>query len=187
MSDGLLVVGLLGEPFEEQIWVWDLLQRVEPQLGELLASTADEHPAPLFRKAMVRRSRLAEALGDHRRVALVAAAAQGRRLSQLTHWHIAAGRRLAAVPPAELAAAWPLPSPAPIHQAAPASEARSLPIWPYWLDQLPPEGLDFIALPQLRTEAALPSGPQLALASALLGLLGDIVRGVGAGRDRRAA
>ncbi len=187
-ANGLLVIGLLGEPFEDQIWIWDLLQRVRPQFDELAASTTDPMPAPIFRKAMLRRFRLADVLGGHRRVALVATAAPGRRLSQLTHWHIAPGARLSAGPPGGLAASWPLPGLAPIHQAAPASETQTLPIWPYWLDTLPPEGLDFLALPRLRTAAALATGPHLTLASALLGLLWDIARGgATARRDRRAA
>jgi len=185
---GLLVIGLLGEPFEEQIWIWDLLQRVRPQLDELAAAISEPTPKPVFRKALLRRFRLGAACDGHPRVALVATAARGRRLTHLTHWHIAGGARIAPAAPADLAATWPHPSLTTVRQAAPTSGARALPIWPYWLDSLPLEGLDFLGLPRLSSSSARTTRRQVTLASALLGLLWEILRGSAVGRrDRRAA
>lgn len=153
----VLVIGLVNSPSENETWVWDLLDDVEPRLRELIAMSDGTIPAPEWRRATTRHHRLGEALPEGRRVVLVTAAEQGEPRAGMTRWHCSPGRVTG------------------VRQVAPHGPTRELPVEPYLIEERPiGEGLDLIRLPAC--PARRRRARRRVVAAALLGLLWDIVR-----------
>jgi len=203
----MLVMGVLQDPLEEEIWVWDLLARVRPQLCELIATTDTSMDCPDFDKVMVRSFRLDRIAAGRERVVLVAGAPASERHSEIVRWHAGPAQACPVVPPREWAAPFSAPGLTAIHQSLPRTPRTGTQILPVWLDdELPLEGVDFIHLPRPRVAPSHPgtglrssgaaglaaaaadadahewASPQAAslrlTASALLGTLWEIVREV---------
>ncbi|MFH1143014.1 MAG: hypothetical protein V1774_00550 [Candidatus Eisenbacteria bacterium] len=216
-DSNVLVVALLGDPIDREIWIWDLVARVRPQLCELIAMTDTRLPCPDFDKALVRGFKLQEAMAGRERVVLVASAPDEEMHSEIVRWHIRPEGVASYTPPLDWAVSSDPLHIAPVKQHVPRTPKGKTPLLPYWLEeQMPVEGLDFIHLPRPRvgrghaatgrheeTPAAWadrsrlatpefigPHAASLRLAcSALLGTLWEIVREVEspALREERAA
>jgi len=202
----LSVTALLNQPMEKEIWVWDLLARVRPQLGELIAMTDTSLVCPEFDKALLRSFRLRSVTESRDRVVLVAAAPAEDRHLEITRWHVRSDKIIQSLPLVDWTSPFGTLSVAPVTQCVPGTPCGEVPLLPFWLDdELPAEGLDFIQIPWPRSaKVAAPGsgledaaawtdptradsiefvGPHAAAlrvtCSALLGILWQIVREVG--------
>lgn len=156
----VLVIGLVNEPSENGTWVWDLLDRIEPQLRELIALTDPGIAMPQLRQATSRHHRMADALPQHDRVVLVTAAEPDEPRAGITRWHCNPGRLRA------------------VRQASPATPTSGPAVDPFMLDdEIAQSGLDLVRVPPCRTARGARTSPRV-VASALLGTLWDIVREV---------
>jgi hypothetical protein len=158
MPATVLVIGLVNEPSGNGTWVWDLLDRIEPQLRELIDLTDPGIPMPQLRRATSRHHRMADALPKHERVVLVTAAEPDEPRAGITRWHCSPGRLRA------------------VRQTSPATPASGPAVDPFLLeDEIAQGGLDLVRVPPCRT-ASGPRTSSRVVASALLGILWDIVR-----------
>jgi hypothetical protein len=156
----VLVIGLVNEPSENGAWVWDLFDRIEPQLRELIALTDPGITMPQLRRATSRHHRMADALPQHHRVVLVTAAEPDEPRAGITRWHCSPGRLRA------------------VRQASPATPASGPGVDPFMLDdEITQGGFDLVRIPPSRTPAGAHTSGRV-VASALLGILWDIVREV---------
>jgi hypothetical protein len=154
----LLIIGLANEPSENGTWVWDLLDRVEPQLRELIDLTEPAVPMPELRKATAQHHRMLEALPPEERVILVTAAEPGEPHAGITRWHCCPGRVRA------------------VRQKSPLTPDARPDMQPFYLEEnIPQPGFDLIRIPA-RVPIPGRRARQRVVASGLLGLLWDIVR-----------
>lgn len=154
----ILIIGLANEPSENGPWVWQLLDRVEPQLRELIDLTEPAVPMPEFRKAAAQSHRMLEALPSGERVILVTAAEPGEPHAGITRWHCRPGRVRA------------------VRQRSPSTPDARPDLQPFYLEEdIPQPGFDLIRIPA-RVPIPGRRARQRVVASGLLGLLWDIVR-----------
>ncbi len=154
----VFVIGLVNEPSENGAWVWGLLDRIEPQLRELIDMTDPGIPMPQLRRATSRHHRLSDALPHHERVVLVTAAEPDEPRAGITRWHCSPGRLRV------------------VRQTSPATPASGPAIDPFLLeDEIAQGGLDLVRVPPRQTVSGTRASSRV-VASALLGILWDIVR-----------
>ncbi len=190
----ILVVGLLRSRPEEQLWLNQILDRVEPQLEGLIEQDDLGIRGPQFLRVRRQRFRLARVLPGRERILLISAAHPGTRCRQIMHWHYGPSDRTAPLLPGTPPSIPNSSRLGLVHQVLPARRMRRVPLLPFFLEQEIPEGgLDFIRLPGAAVmhdevaAARIQRGPdpvpqndaQLAVLTAgLLNLLWETVREV---------
>ncbi|MBP6875376.1 MAG: hypothetical protein KBD56_04845 [Candidatus Eisenbacteria bacterium] len=208
-DSGVLVMAVMQMPIEEEIWVWDLLSRVRPQLCELIAMTDTSLACPEFGKTLAHHLQLDKLCENRERLVLVAKAPAEEPHRELVRWQAEQLARPAKrAPQPHPWKATPVPEGlTAVRRRIPASAVGKAPLLPFWLEStLPQTGLDYIQLPWPRVapghpvqesvsttplvpwespgeslQFVGPHAPSLrVMASALLGTLWEIVREVSA-------